>query len=295
MTEIKASVEIRLSCDVGEGPCWDDADGSLIFVDITPGRIFRYRPASGSLSSVDFGQEVGAAIPTDQGGLVVAARDGIYLSDHEGKEPKLLADIESSQPSNRMNDAKCDPQGRLWAGTMAFDFAEGAASLYRIGASGVERMLEGLTISNGLGWSPDAETMYFIDSGNGRVDCFDFRSETGAIDNRRAFTEPLDGAMPDGLTVDREGGVWVAFHGSGSVRRFSANGELTAVVELPVSQVTSCCFGGEELGQLFITTAAWKMSEAELRAQPLAGSIFVCSPGVGGSSANRFATHLDPG
>lgn len=286
---IEVEVVARLTSDVGEGPSWDDTSQSLLFVDVTPGRIYRLDPANGALQSAVFGQEVGAAIPDSTGGLVVAARDGIYRTDHDVELVELLADIEADNPGNRMNDAKCDPAGRLWAGTMAFDFRQGAASLYRLDHTTVTTMLTDLTISNGTGWSPDSSLMYFIDSATSRIDVFDFEVLTGDVSNRRPFvTAEVGEGMPDGMTVDSEGGVWVAYFGAGQVRRFDPLGNLDAVVDLPVRQVTSCCFGGTDLRDLYITTAAYQLSTLDLRDQPLSGSTFRCTPGVVGLPTTRF-------
>ena len=287
--EIEVEVVAQLTSDVGEGPSWDDSSQSLLFVDVTPGHIFRLDHASGALQRAEFGQEVGAAIPDTAGGLVVAARDGIYQADHAGTQVALLAAVEADNPGNRMNDAKCDPAGRLWAGTMAFDFQPGAASLYRIDRTTVNQILTDLTISNGTGWSPDVSLMYFIDSATSRVDVFDFDAVTGDISERRPFvTGQADGGMPDGMTVDSEGGVWVAYFGAGQVRRFDPSGLLDAVVDLPVRQVTSCCFGGPGLRELYITSAAYQLSTVDLHEQPLSGSTFRCTPGIAGLPTSRF-------
>jgi sugar lactone lactonase YvrE len=286
---IEVEVVAQLTSDVGEGPAWDERSQSLLFVDVTPGRIYRLDHATGALQCAEFGQEVGAAIPDSLGGLVIAARDGIYLADHDATQAELLASVEADNPGNRMNDAKCDPAGRLWAGTMAFDFRQGAASLYRIDHMRVTTMMTDLTISNGTGWSPDGSSMYFIDSATSRVDVLDFDVITGDICNRRPFvTSEADQGMPDGMTVDSEGGVWVAYFGGGQVRRFDPSGQLDVVIDLPVRQVTSCCFGGPDLGELYITSAAYELSTVDLQDQPLAGSTFRCLPGVVGLPTTRF-------
>jgi sugar lactone lactonase YvrE len=280
---------IPLRLDVGEGPVWDATTSSLLFVDVTPGRIYRYSMADAKLLHADFGQEVGAAIPSSEGGLVVAARDGIYQTDANGQRPALIAAIESNNPGNRMNDAKVDPLGRLWAGTMAFDFAEGAAALYRVDGTSYVRVLSGLTIANGLDWSLDATQMYFIDSGTYAVDILDFDLASGELGNRRTLVPGRpEAGMPDGLTVDNEGHFWVAYFGAGEVRRFSPTGTLSGSVKLPVSQVTSCCFGGDDLSTLFITTAAYKLTPEQLASEPFSGSVFACKPGIQGRASNTF-------
>jgi sugar lactone lactonase YvrE len=286
---MEAGPVLDLHLDVGEGPTWDPETRSLMFVDVTPGRIHRFTPDTGRLDIVEFGQPVGAAIPVDRERTVVAARDGIYLADPSAGHPILIADIESENPGNRMNDAKVDPAGRLWAGTMAFDFAEGAAALYRVSGGSWERVLSDLTIANGLDWSPDGTLMYFIDSPTYRIDLFDFDATNGVPSDRRTFIEgeAADG-MPDGMTVDADGGVWIAYFGAGEVRHFDPQGSHLDTVTVPASQVTSCCFGGDAMDTLYITSAAYELTEEQRRREPLAGAVFSCIPGVIGTPSTRF-------
>jgi len=294
MVTLARNVQVAaiVHADVGEGPCWDRVTGTLIFVDVTPGIIYRLDPETGHLMARSIGQEVGAAIPRVGGGLVVAARDGIgFLDDDPRAELVMVAPIEGDNPGNRMNDAKCDPVGRLWAGTMAFDFARGAASLYRIDPDGRhERILRDLTISNGLGWSPSGSRMYFIDSGDSAVDVLDYDVDSGLATNRRRLISfaSADG-MPDGMTVDAEGHLWVAMFGAGVVRRFTPEGVPSGSVQLPASQVTSATFGGRDLEHLFVTSAAYQMGPDRLADEPLAGATFMCRPGPVGLPSVAFA------
>ena len=284
MTSMPASTLLPLALDLGESPVWDAASGSLLFVDVSSGMI--YRRHRGALERYAFGQPVGAALPADDGGLVVAARDGVYLAAADASNPVVLAPIEADDPRNRMNDAKVDPAGRLWTGTMAFDFTPGAAALYRVDGRRTDVVLPNLTISNGMDWSPDMSLMYFIDSGTYRIDVMDFDAASGHVSDRRPFSAlPESSGMPDGLTVDAEGGVWVAYFGAGVVRRFDADGVWDHTIEVDAPQVTSCCFGGEDLEELFITSARYGMSDAEIAAHPLSGSVFTVKPGVRGRAA----------
>lgn len=285
---LKAELVVQLRCDVGEGPVWDERDETLYFVDVSPGIVYHFNPSTSTLDSHSVGQEVGAAVPSDDGGLIVAARDGIYTMSKDGVVEPFL-DVESDRPQIRMNDAKVDPAGRLWAGTMAFDFAAGVANLYRIEGSTVDLVIGDLTISNGLGWSPDGSVMYFIDSATYRVDMFDFDVKSGRVSNRRAFVQGApETGMPDGLTVDAEGNVWVAHFGTGDVKAYAPDGTPVARVQLPVSQVTSCTFGGANYDTLYITTAAYELGEEDLAAQPLAGSVFSCVTGTRGLRPTPF-------
>lgn len=290
-----ADVQVRpvaeVGADIGEGPCWDARSGTMLFVDISPGIVYRLDPVSGALSEIRLGQEVGAAIPRAAGGLVVAMRDGIGILESDDAEVRMIADIEGDDRGKRMNDAKCDPQGRLWAGTMAFDFRTGGGALYRIDPDHTVATIDpDMTIANGLGWSPAGDTMYHIDSMTYGVDAYRFDGATGAVYDRRRlieFTE--DDGLPDGMTVDAEGGLWVGFFGAGAVRRFSPDGSPWGSISLPAKQITSACFGGPDLGDLYITSAAYGLDQAALAEQPLAGSLFVCRPGVIGQPTSMFA------
>jgi sugar lactone lactonase YvrE len=199
--------------------------------------------------------------------------------------------VEADVPTNRMNDGKCDPGGRFWAGTMAFEVTPGAAALYRLDPDlQVTRVVSGVTLSNGLGWSLDGRQMFYIDSMSHGVDVFDFEPADGSLgERRRLITIAPDEGLPDGMTVDAEGCLWVALHGSGSIRRYTPDGHVDRVVRVPPTMVTSCAFGGPDLTDLYITTMNLGLSEEARRAQPLAGGLFRCQPGVRGLPAYRFA------
>jgi len=219
-------------------------------------------------------------------------RDGIYLADADGANLRLLASVEAEDTTCRMNDAACDPQGRLWAGTMSFEAVPGAGTLYRIDPDGtVTAVLHDLTISNGLGWSPDGRRMYFIDSPTRRIDVLDFDAEDGTVHDRRCFLDVSDVAgVPDGLTMDTDGGIWVAFWGGAQVRRYGHDAVLTDIVQVPVPQPTACAFGGPDGQDLYITSARLGLDLAELQAAELSGSLFVCRPGYQGSAARAFGS-----
>jgi sugar lactone lactonase YvrE len=270
---------------LGEGPVWDAVRSELVWVDIERGLIHRLGP-DGAQSSVDAGQPVGCAVPRARGGLALALRDGFALLPAGGGEPRLVAPVEDGRPDMRMNDGGCDRRGRFWAGTMSLTGDTRTAALYRLDAElRVTRVLPGVSISNGLGWSPDDRWLYHVDTARRRIDVYEFDLAHGTIGGRRAViaVAPEDG-RPDGLAVDAEGGIWVALWGGGAVRRYTPDGCEDARVELPVSQVTSCCFGGPDLATLYVTSAC-RGAEHE----PLAGSLFACRPGVTGLPATPFA------
>jgi sugar lactone lactonase YvrE len=286
------SAEIALDAgdQLGEGPFWDDLRGELLRVDISRGLVHGWNPSSGATWRRECDGEVGAALPrAGADGLVLAVGRRIVLDDGEGV--RVLAQVEEDRPGNRFNDCKCDPAGRLWAGTMSGERAPREASLYRLApGAGIERVISGTTISNGLGWSPAGDRMYFIDSTTQRIDVFDYEAESGQIAGRRAFAEIEPSAgLPDGMTVDSEGGVWVCLFGGGSVRRYGEDGALDAVIGLPVTNPTSAAFGGPDLRTLYVTSARHHLSEEQLAAEPLAGAVFALEPGVAGLPGNRFA------
>jgi sugar lactone lactonase YvrE len=294
MTPGTPSVEVALDAHaaLGEGPVWDDASGTLIWVDILGQAVHRFDPASGRDRVADVGQPVGAAALRNDGrGLVLALRDGFALLDEASGQVELVAPIEADVPTNRMNDGKCDPLGRFWAGTMAFAETPGVGALYRLDPDlQAHRMLSGVTVSNGLDWTADRRQMYYIDSPTRGIDVFDFDLRLGTLGERRRFiTIPPEAGVPDGLTLDADGAIWVALHRGASVARYTPDGDLDQIIRLPTSMVTSCTFGGPDLGDLYITSMTFGMSDEERRAQPLAGALFRCRPGVRGLPARRFA------
>jgi sugar lactone lactonase YvrE len=221
--------------------------------------------------------------PRRGGGAVLAVERGFALEDRDGTLTTL--DPVWTDGGVRMNDGGCDPDGRFWCGSMAYDQAPGAAAMYRLDADGsVHPAFDGVTVSNGLEWSPDGSLAYYADTATHRVDVFDYESGAG-LTGRRPFVE-LDGdERPDGLTVDADGGVWVALNGSGAVRRYRPDGVLDEVVELPTAQVTACTFGGPDLDQLFITTSREGLAPDD---DPVAGSLFRVDPGVRGLPVREF-------
>ena len=290
MSEVlNAELAVKLDCNLGEGPFWDSKKQELYFVDISNKQIHIFAPSSKSIETITFDQEIGAVLLDHNSELIVAARDGLYAATRDGDLKTLLAPIDFGDSSIRCNDAKCDANGRIWVGTMAFDFKPGAASLYSFDSENLKEVLSDLTIANGLGWSPDQKTMYFIDSMTSRVDSFDFDLTSGEISNRKPFVHFGDtGVIPDGMTTDEEGGIWVALFGGSAVRRFDAEGKLTHTVSVPATQVTSCCFGGPDMSELYITTAQYGMDADTLSRDPLAGSLFRVKTSFKGSASNRY-------
>jgi sugar lactone lactonase YvrE len=283
-------VAIRAGALLGEGPRWDAATGRLLWVDIEAGALHLFDPASGDDRAILLGNRVGAAAPTQAGGVLVALADRLAVVDLDDESVHTLVEIPHGE-GMRLNDGVCDPAGRFWVGSMALDYAPGAGALYRYSSDGgLDRMLGDVTISNGLGWSRDSETMYYIDSMAYRVDAFDFDLSTGAISGRRPLIVIERGAgIPDGLAVDDDGGIWVALWGRAAIRRYAPDGELDRVLDVPADNVTACCFGGDDGRSLYVTTASVDLSAEQLQERPLAGSLFVTGVGVSGPPAQLFA------
>jgi sugar lactone lactonase YvrE len=255
------SVDILLPDEyvLAEGPRWDAVGKRLLFVDIERGELHAFDGAHHTVTQL--GAMVGACAPADSGDVLVALADRLALV-HGGTlvEFPWPADI-------RANDGVCDDEGRFWIGSMALDQRPGAAALYRWDGSALVQQLDGLTISNGIGWSPDRTQMYFVDTPTDRIDVFSY--DDGEIAGRRTFAT-IDRGSPDGLAVDDEGCLWVALHGGGAVQRFAPDGALDRTVELPEEKVTACCFYE---GALVVTTRA---------------HVYVTDVGVGGPPAQPF-------
>jgi sugar lactone lactonase YvrE len=264
---------------LSEGPRWDEDRQELLWVDIL-GRGFHRATVTagggpGQLSTIALDRHVGVVAPVVGGGYVLAASQGFLFVDEAGAV-RELAQPEVGNVRVRMNDGACDPQGRFWAGTMAYDESPGAGTMYRLELDGrCSTVLTGLTISNGIDWSPDGGTMYLSDSGTGLVEAFDFDGVTGAISGRRTLVHiDQPGVAPDGLIVDEQGDIWVALWGGWAVNRYGSDGSLRGTVRIPVAQVTSCAFGGGDRCTLFVTTARDGLEESDLERQPDAGRVF---------------------
>jgi sugar lactone lactonase YvrE len=286
---VTAEVALDVRAEVGEGPVWDSKRGVLVWVDIYRGEVHLFDPASGGDLAIAVHQPVGAAATTASGDLILALRDGFARLDPASSRIEMLAEVESERPESLMNDGKCDRSGRFLAGTTTLSEDIGGGTLYRLNPDAtVDRVLEQVTLSNGLDWSPDGRTMYFIDSRLQRIDAMHY-DEDGAVGDRTTLVEiPTATGMPDGLTVDAAGYIWVALWGGSAVHRFTPEGVHDAVVELPVSYVTSCAFGGSDLGDLYITTSSWEFDESRFATEPHAGSVFVTRPGVPGLPPTHF-------
>jgi sugar lactone lactonase YvrE len=293
---MRMSAEVELVVDakatLGEGVIWHAAKACLYWVDIEAGLVHAFEPRTGRDRAFRVGTKVGSVVPRTRGGLMLAVKAGFASFDPDDGMLTVVAERETDIPANRFNDGKCDPAGRFWAGTMDEGLAAGRGSLYRLDADmSVHRMIEGVTISNGLAWSLDRRVFYYIDTSTRAVAAFDYDDATGAISGRRevvAVPEKL--GYPDGMAIDAEGRLWVAHWGAGAVCRWNPDdGTLMERIDVPAAHASSCAFGGEDLCDLYITTARSGLSEAQLAEQPLAGGLFRARPGMKGVPAFEFA------
>lgn len=267
----------------GEGPVWTPRWGGLRLVDMLAGDVLSLR--DGEVERRHVGPVAAMLRPRRDGGAVIAlARGFAYAADDlTGVTP--LGEL-WQDPAVRMNEGGCAPGGRLYCGSMAYSAAPGRGRLYRLDGDGrVEAVLTGVGISNGIGWSPSGETAYYVDTLTGRVDAFDFDSDRGLYGRRVFARVPPERGAPDGLTVDAAGFVWVALWGGAAVWRFTPDGRLDGAVELPVTQVTACTFGGPDLSRLYITTSRQEIAPAS---QPDAGAVFAADVGVRGLPVLEF-------
>jgi sugar lactone lactonase YvrE len=265
-----------------EGPVWSDRWGGLRWVDMLAGDVLSLAE-DGTVRRRHVGGVAAALRPRRGGGAVIAVERGFTLEDGDGTLTPLQPVW--SDAGVRMNEGGCDPDGRFWCGSMAYDQRPGAAALYRLDPDGTVRaVLAGVTVSNGLDWSPDGSLAYYDDTATHRVDVFDYDRDAG-LTGRRPFVQMPDDGNPDGLTVDAEGGVWVALYGSGVVHRYTPAGVLDDVVEVPTAQVTACTFGGPRLDQLFVTTSREGLAPGD---DPFAGSLFRTDVGIAGLPVREF-------
>ncbi len=275
-------------CDLGEGPMWHPERGVVTWVEIYEGRVNVLGLDGAVGEPVEVGRRVGAAVPAEGGGLLLATDEGFATVSADG-DRTLVAPVEADREDTFMNDGKVDPAGRFWAGTVAVDpgtqlAVPGGGSLYCLSPDGTVRTaLGGVSLSNGMDWSPDGRTFYFVDSLTGRVDAYPFDVSTGDLGERRTVVEiPAADGFADGMCVDADGCLWLAIWGSGQLRRHRPDGELDLAVDFPVSQVTSCAFAGPDLDLLVVTSARRHLSDEQARAEPHAGSVFCLRPGPRG-------------
>ena len=281
----------RVPCSLGEGPLWDAAGNRLFWVDIKAPALFAMDFATRSVRRRDMPEPLGAIGLRAKGGLIGAFRGGFACIDLETGGVTPIGRVPAHPPGNRFNDGHVDPRGRFWAGTMDDSEKGPTGHLYRLDPDGhVEHFESGFVVTNGIEWSADGRTLYFVESAARRIWAYDFDMDAGRPGKRRLFAElDPEAGYPDGLTVDAEDHVWGAHWDGARLTRYRPDGSVERVVKLPVPRTTSCCFGGPDLATLFVTSARIGLDDAALGAAPLSGSVFaITGLGVRGRPPHRF-------
>jgi sugar lactone lactonase YvrE len=290
MGDTPVEVALHTRAQHGEGPLWDADTSRLWWVDIAGERVHCFDPRSSKDSSWHTTGQPGGVVLSRAGEPVVASPEGLAVLDRASGKLDLRVPIEQDKPRNRANDVKVDSRGRAWVGTMALDKRPGSAALYRVDDGVTTCVVDGLTISNGPALDEPGGRLYLADTGIGVVDVFDLDIETGELTERRPFLDFKEPQFwPDGMTVDDDGMLWVALGRASAVHRYHPDGRLDGVLELPTSNPTSVAFGGNDGADLYITTSWFDLEPDRRAAEPLAGAIFRCRPGVSGRPSPRFS------
>jgi sugar lactone lactonase YvrE len=288
--ELTADIVFDAHAGVAEGPLWDERRQQLVWTDIPDECVHFTDIGSGKDRTVEVGTQVGCIVGRASGGYALGTAQEFWITDtDELAHPQAKFPI-TDNTLVRTNDGKCDAAGRFFAGTMGLDGQWGTAALYRLDPDhSVNLVLAGVTCANGIGWTLDSRTMYYVDTPTYRIDAFDFDPASGTFSRRRIFARIEGGGRPDGLCVDSEGCLWVAIWLGWEVRRYAPDGRLLQRVKVPTAKASSCTFAGPNLDVLCITSASSELTKAQRAAQPHAGAIFACSPGVQGLPAAQFA------
>ena len=286
-----AKLEYQIQAQLGEGAFWDHKKSRFYWVDILSQEVHLYDPAQGLNQSFPTPSRVGTVVPQTDTTAVIALEDGVYLLNNQDGSSRILASIEAEMDENRFNDGKCDPLGNLWVGSMNLAETDATGNLYKVNPQGeTELMFSPVTISNGIVWTADGKTMYYIDTPTATIRAFDFDLETASISNERVAVKVPDSlGFPDGMAIDAEDKLWVGMWNGNAVLRFDPDsGKVIGKVDVPAHNVTACAFGGPGLDQLYITTARVDMSPEELQQYPLSGSVFKADLGIKGVKSSYF-------
>lgn len=274
-----------------QGAIWNQQTGKLYWVNTDSKILDIYYPSLGVHTEMMTGQMIGTVVPSESGKAIVALKNGIYVLDIDTGSKKLIFDPESDNEDNRFNEGKCDPAGRFWAGTMNLNNEPGKGALYRMDGNGnVTKMIGNVSVSGGIAWSNKHDKMYYIDIPTRKVMVYEYDDPTGAISDAKVAVEvPADLGVPDGMTIDADGNLWIALRGGFGVGCWDPDtGKMIRKIDVPARYVTSCAFGDDDLGTLYITTARQDISEEELEKYPHSGGVFKVRPGVKGVPAYFF-------
>ncbi len=291
-TELVAEIEYKVPAKLGEGAFWDYKNNLLYWVDIIGETLNVYNPKSKTNKEIKMPAPIGTVVPSEEKNkLIVALNDGVYMVDITSEAITKLTDVEAENTGTRLNDGKCDPNGNLWIGSMDYSQTNPGGNLYKVNASGkVDKMLGNITISNGIVWSKDHKTMYYIDTPTTHIKAFDFDENTNTISNERiVVTIPKEEGSPDGMAIDENDLLYVGLWNGNCIANYNPKtGELIQKIKVPAHNVTSCAFGGENLDILYITTSNLDMTEEETAKYPLAGSLFKIKLAVKGVHSDFF-------
>ncbi len=282
---MKAELLFDAKATLGEGPAWDEKTEALYWTDILENKIYRWEDC---LARLDF--HVGCLAPSSDGTLMLGLQRELASFDLDSRAARTVRTLASEPASNRINDGKCDPRGRFLFGTMDINEKEACGALYSFDGKNVARLRGGIRISNGLAWSPDYKTLYYIDTPTRRVQAFDYDLQSGQIANPRdAFEVPAALGYPDGMTSDAQGNLWIAMWGGAQITRWNPrDGALLEQISVPALQTSSCVFGGKRLNELYVTSARIGMSASDLKKYPLSGGLFKIETKVEGTRTFPF-------
>lgn len=287
-----ASLYVEMKNELGEGAIYNHDTKEFWHIDIESKQFFKTEIDTKTQETFNVGQRIGTIVPNDKAQAVVALQDGIYSYDFNTGAQELIVNPLDTIPNIRFNDGKCDPAGRLWVGSMGLDQKSYRASLYSLEQGAVRLQLDSITISNGIVWSKDQKTMYYIDTPDENVKAYDYDMATGKISNERVVIEIGGIGFPDGMAIDSEDMLWIALWNGNAVTRWNPKtGKMIGKVNVPAHNITSCAFVGDELDSLVITSARVDMNEEEIEKYPLAGSLFVVVPGVKGVKSTFYKTN----
>ncbi|MEQ6120026.1 SMP-30/gluconolactonase/LRE family protein [Reichenbachiella sp. MALMAid0571] len=286
-----SKVVLDAKARLGEGAIWHPVDKILYWVNIEGKSLHVFDPVSQNDKVYDVFERIGTVVPVKSGGVLLALQDGIAHFDLESGQIEYKIDPEKDLPDNRFNDGKCDPLGNFWVGSMPLDEKDAVGSVYKISPDfSVEKMITGVTVSNGICWSLDCRTMYYIDSPTRKIVAYNFNKNDATISNPEVVVNVEERlGFPDGMTIDSNGMLWVALWGGGAVGCWNPKtGKLIESIQLPAINVTSCAFGGENLDQLYITSARQGVTPEQLEKYPNSGDVFMAEMGVKGIPACLF-------
>lgn len=286
-----ASLEYKVEANLGEGAIWNYKTHELYWIDIEGRKLNIYNPKSKINKVLNTESRIGTVVPFTEDEALIALENGVHKIDIQTGKSNLFTDMKNELAGSRLNDGKCDPSGRFWVGSMHLEQETGKANLYTITSENIlQKKINSVTISNGIVWTSDKKTMYYIDTPTSTIKEFDYNNETGEISNGKiAVKIPIKFGFPDGMTIDEENMLWVGMWNGNAVIRFNPKtGKVISKIEVPAHNITSCAFGGENLETLYITSARIDMTEEELIKYPLAGSLFSINPGVKGVKSNFY-------